>query len=477
MIIVSDNGKADSLAVLSANPSESVFIEADDDAALRRLRRECETYDPAAHDGCQLECYLLLQDAASLWIIQTMGLATELAQKVDLMVSTPEDLMAKTLLVRLPGKVTPFPPLDRQPIDRQSPSTVHLVIFGSTAMAEALAINAALVAHYPNYCRDTHLRTRITIIDENIDRLRERMTQRYGHLFEHSYLRTLDLDVAEPHCALRHPWYEGRRKDFVDVEWEFVKASAGNEAVRQKLAEWACGSRQLTVAVCGDSASGNIATALTLPEPLSTQGIPVLCHTRQRSLLELAAQGSVLPFSVADCSIDTLRILKEMAMRVNYVYNHCFSLPPEAPVTAPANVDVAEMRRQWAALGSFSKRNSNVFNAMTLGTKMHSAGITPDDWKAYYALSREQIESLAEVEHNRWSVEELIQGYRPVTDDEQASVERDLSLKRQLRDHKIHYDLRAFDDLRVDSTGKVVNVYDLALTQGIPLIIKTCISD
>ena len=63
------------------------------------------------------------------------------------------------------------------------------------------------------------------------------------------------------------------------------------------------------------------------------------------------------------------------------------------------------------------------------------------------------------------------------TDEEKKLVEDDISQKKVLRNKKIHYDLRAFDDLQVDSTGKNVNVYDMALTQGIPLIIKSCITD
>ena len=58
---------------------------------------------------------------------------------------------------------------------------------------------------------------------------------------------------------------------------------------------------------------------------------------------------------------------------------------------------------------------------------------------------------------------------------EQKAVEKDVSLKRQLRSRKIHYDLRAFSDLREDGTGKNVNVYDMVLIQGIPLIVKSCI--
>jgi len=71
----------------------------------------------------------------------------------------------------------------------------------------------------------------------------------------------------------------------------------------------------------------------------------------------------------------------------------------------------------------------------------------------------------------------LILGFRPVTDAEQQQVEKDISMKKKLRRDKIHYDLRNYNDLREDSTGKNANVYDMALTQSIPLIIKTCITD
>ena len=98
--------------------------------------------------------------------------------------------------------------------------------------------------------------------------------------------------------------------------------------------------------------------------------------------------------------------------------------------------------------------------------------------QAYYALSMDEVDVMTEVEHNRWSLEELMLGYRPMTDDEMRMVEEDVLQKKRLRDEKkVHYDLRAFDDLREDETGKNVNVYDMALTQAIPLIVKTCITD
>lgn len=475
MIIVSDKRTADSLAARATGTSESVFIEKDDDTALRRLLTECDSYILEEHQGRRMECILILSNATSLWALQTHGFPSGVIQKADILATTPADLIAKSLLVHLPGQQHPYPSLAHAPIGRQSNTTVHLVIFGAGDVAEALAINTALTAHYPNYCRDTRLRTRITLIDNFIQQLLEQMELRYPHLLEHSWWRTLNLNVENPQCHTHPPLYEGSRKDFVDVEWEFVEASATNIAVRQKLTEWASSETQhLTVALCDDDTQMNTASALTLPEDLHRNNIPILCHTEERHLLDIVGTPNIHPFSTQDCGIETLRTLYEMAKRVHYVYSHCFQLSPDAPITPPIDIDTEKLEQQWCQVDSFTKQCSNIFSAMTLGTKMHSVGISPEEWKEYYALTRTNIETLSEVEHNRWCVEELILGYRPPTPEENEQIEADITLKKTMRKHKIHYDLRAFDDLRADATGKNVNVYDYALTQAIPLILKKC---
>lgn len=481
MLIISTSSNDHSLAACERAAGERVFIEADDNAAIRRLKEEAEKYDDSG--GGRLECYLFLNDATSLWLLQTVGLPKEIEEKVDVFATTMEDLLAKTVFVKLPNLPSSFPPLDRQPIACDSETTVHLVIIGFSAQAEALALNAALVAHYPNYCKDTRLRTRITIIDDHVYDGRNRLTQRYVHLFDNSYYRTIDLHEARPQCIVHRPMYEKEgRKDFVDVEWEFVNGNIQNEAVRQKLEEWSVDSRQqLTIAVCHPDFNRNFSESFGLPQAVYQNEIPVLCHTEgndvMRAITERGTFASIYPFGQECCSINTLRMLKRLAQRINYVYNHCYSLAPEDPITAPSAIDEEGLEELWRGVGSLPKQYSNIFNAMTLGTKMHSIGHSSGDWKEYYALSMEEINILTEVEHNRWSVEELILGYRPATEEEKKLVDEDISQKRVLRSKKIHYDLRAYDDLQADSTGKNVNVYDMALTQGIPLIIKSCITD
>lgn len=481
MLIIS-NSKDSPLAVPEKAASELVFLEEDDNTAIRRIQEECSKYDSDSNDGKRIECYLILNNLTSLWLLQTVGLPKEIEEKVDVFATTMEDLLAKTIFVKLPNLPSKFPSLDRHPIPIDSEVTVHLVIVGFSAQAEALAINAALVAHYPNYCKDTRLRTRITIIDDQVYDGRDRLIQRYVHLFENSYYRTIDLNESNPQCLLHRPMYEETRKDFVDIEWEFVNGNVRNEAVRQKLTEWSSdGRQQLTVAFCHSDQERNYSESFGLPQAIYKNEIPVLCHTEGNDMISVATHEgfytSIHPFGADCCDINTLRMLKRLAQRINHVYNHCFSLAPDDPITAPASIDEEVLESQWKAVGSLPKQYSNIFNAMTLGTKMHSIGHNSDDWKEYYAMTLEEINILSEVEHNRWSVEELILGYRPVTDEEKRLVENDISQKKVLRNKKIHYDLRAFDDLQADSTGKNVNVYDMALTQGIPLIIKSCITD
>ncbi len=480
MLIVSGNTiEGLSVAHLSEEVAGRLLVEADDNAAMRRLNMEAAAYDAAAHGGRRLECYMLLEEQTSLWLLQTVGLPEALNAKVDLVATTAEDLMAKTLFVR-PARVQPvMPVLDRQPIGRDSQQTVHLVLLGNGQLAEAMAINAALVAHYPNYCRDARLRTRITIIDDNIYSLSDHLTQRYCHLFDNSYYRIIDLRDDAPRCIVHRPRYEGRRADCVDIEWEFVCGNVRNEAVRQKLREWSCSERQqLTIAICHNDDTRNYNEAFSLPEETYQRAVPVLCHADDAAMLDMvahsAAYQSIQPFSLGMCRLSTLRKLKEIGRKINYVYNHCFSLASDVPITAPAAIDETMLEQLWQQVGSLPKQYSNLFCAMNLGTKMHSLGREAADYESYYALSRAEVDILTEVEHNRWNVEELILGYRPVTDEEQQIVEADISQKRVLRNKKIHYDIRAFADLRNDITGKNVFVYDMALVQAIPLIMKSC---
>ena len=77
---------------------------------------------------------------------------------------------------------------------------------------------------------------------------------------------------------------------------------------------------------------------------------------------------------------------------------------------------------------------------------------------------------LAEVEHNRWSVEELVLGYRPATEEEHAEIMKDISLRSKFKTEFVHDDLRSYRELGVDETGLSVVRYDVGLVRTLPLL-------
>ena len=58
-------------------------------------------------------------------------------------------------------------------------------------------------------------------------------------------------------------------------------------------------------------------------------------------------------------------------------------------------------------------RLSNLFNVMCFSSKMRSLGHDDRRIDRFYALTKEEVLSLSETEHNRWSVERLLMGSRP----------------------------------------------------------------
>jgi len=164
----------------------------------------------------------------------------------------------------------------------------------------------------------------------------------------------------------------------------------------------------------------------------------------------------------------------KMAKTVNYIYDRCYEENDKdwnGHLRFAVEIDAEKRDSLWTRM-SGAKRMSNIYNAMTIGVKMRSMGFQDDEWDKVYDMSQEEMETLAEVEHNRWSVEELILGWRPCNDEEQRAVEADVTMKEQFKKRKIHYDLRAYNDLRPDGTGRPVQVYDRCLSACIPLIAK-----
>lgn len=439
----SDNICIDEICLLPGNE--------DEDKALVLLDGIAAAFKISLNQNKQLLTHLLVQKRETLQMLQTCDLCAAVRKKLDIYPFSMEEIWCRSIR------------MDYEPITIHSEKHVHLVIFGMVEVAETMAIHAAHVAHYPNYVRNHSLRTRITMISENAETLSEGFIKRYQHLFDNSYYRILKPSEEKAVKVFHKPMYEGLREDFVDVEWEFVEAEWWNSEVREKLKLWAQDESQLlTIVMADEDADKNVAMSLFLPDELFQRSIPI--HK----------------YNPNEVEYDISMPLVQMAKNVNYVYVQCFHQNFEnwqGWILSSVEIDGKERDRLWADLPNI-KRWSNIYNAMTIPSKMRSIGLTQDDWDKFYDISQQDIEILAQVEHNRWNVEELILGYRPCTDEEQEKIAADVETQKDaFRARKIHYDLRAYNDLRADKTGRSAKVYDLCLSAALPLIAKTFVDE
>ena len=414
-------------------------------------------------------CHLMLLTPHMLHVLQTSDFCEAVRKKMDIYPFT------------MAGKWSESIRLDYQPIGFLSEKHVHLVIFGMNDISEMVAINAAYMAHYPNYVRDHSLRTRITLVDRQARAKSDAFLKRYHHLFDNSYYRLLVPSEAKAVVKFHRPMYEGTREDFVDIEWEFVEAEINDTDIREKLKKWAADTRQLlTVVMVDENGCKNATDALLLPDALFRHHIPVYVHSQNDFRLD--GCPDIHAFGMLDRGYDVTLPLVRMAKNINYIYDRCYEenfadgddplLSPEDSMRYAVEIDQEARERSWGRL-SIVKRMSSICNAMTLAVKMRSIGLDEAEWDKFYDISQQDIELLSQVEHNRWCVEELVFGFRPCDEEEQRKTEMDVKThKKALKSQMVHYDLRAYNDLRPDETGKSSKVYDRCLCSCLPLIAK-----
>ena len=345
-------------------------------------------------------------------------------------------------------------------------SVPHILIIGNQDLWQALAIEYALTYHFPEYEYDTMKRTRISVLVEVEVEVYDFVFE-YQELFDNSYWRIVDLTDGKPRIERHSPQYEGLRKDFVDVEWEFIIGYLSHPILQEKLRRWANDPKQqLTIAIGYDDVERSLRIAEKLRRRLPDSVKVEIKEDNPEAEAKRNAE------------------LMKMAKYLHYFYQASYELK-HVPTELPED----EVNKAWNAIKDEKLKMSNIYNVMSIPHKMEILGHDRNDWGTFYALTAEETEQLTAVEHNRWCVERLIQGMRPCTDQERKEIEEDLckrlsdtgyakanpiSLKKKYKNERnAHYDLCAFSELGVDETGLPVTRYDRDLTAAIPLIVKT----
>jgi len=326
---------------------------------------------------------------------------------------------------------------DGKCMDKDSDCSVHVVIAGMTAMGEALAKEVALIAHYPNF-KSKGKRTKITFIDKNARENMQLFVGKYRELFK---LCGYSYHNLETGCAETNEVETTER--FLDLEFEFLDSNIANPKLQDMIEDWCRDEgRFLSIFVCFETSYRSIAAGAYLPFAVYDRKIPVFVY--QAALgnidkyLKSKKYGNVRVFGMSNQGENFMEVHgEEMAKGVAYCYYKWFN--PEGTM---AKEDV------WRA-GKPCEKWSNIYNASSIPTKLRSVGMKENLtlMENLRELNEDEVEILAEVEHNRWNVEKLFMGFRPANEEERMSSGQECEAE-ELKDRGIHHDIMPYEDLK-----------------------------
>lgn len=410
-------------------------------------------------------------------------------------------------------------------ISPESDRYVHFVVVGMSKMGIAMALQAAQIAHYPNFKPQNGLRTRITFIDSNADSEKDFFIGRFQNMFNLSRYRYLDLsnfsdlniEWVDPVALSDSKYYdicevknresgEIRHDNFIDIEWEFIKGNLEKESVKCYLRSIAKEAKEnkknLTIAICRPLAHEAIAAALYMPDEVYQSVQQIWVYQREASdmvanLIDknnaIKYYNKIQPFGMSDADFTMDKENYYRAQLSNYVY--C-KISDDSLKNQRINVNIAEIgnasdkdamepvRNEWKKL-NMAMRWSNKYLANSFETKLRCLGYSVVEMKDYYdavcATIKKYEAVMAECEHNRWNLQQLLIGFRAYTNEELKSyisingvdeVKRRDAFKKDKKNgvEKAHLNICSFEKLKEVDSG--VMCYDKVFNATIPDILK-----
>ncbi|MBR2975801.1 MAG: hypothetical protein IKC57_03040 [Alistipes sp.] len=341
---------------------------------------------------------------------------------------------------------------------------VHLFVVGMSRMGVAMAVEAAHLAHYPNYTEQNKIRTKITFIDDNAAQGREFFMGRFKELFDLSHWRygAIDdrgeLNWSKSYSPTEFDYLGG---DFIDIEWEFIDGGVESAAIQRYMLEAANPNARVTVAICHAESTRAHASALYMQKQIYASDAveQVLVYNRYGgSIIDaISASGDIYPYRgklrcfgyAGNCfDVDVLERGERLGVKIGRLYDG------DSPLSMPIYDNAGKSKAACAW--------SNTYNANTIWTKLRCVEYNPKSFKEDDAL----LATLARVEHNRWCVEQLLMNFRYLTREEQEfAIANNNSNKRELKHRMAHLNICSNERLAEIDAGAIH--YDMAITRGL----------
>ena len=432
-----------------------------------------EQYSQAIFAKCRkLRCRVMFEYQTTFAVFQYSEISSAIKQYIDFKPFNYYEMWAQKVLVNKSLKCdaasSAYLPLEgTECISSDSDKYVHLFIVGMSRMGVAMAIEAAHMAHYPNFA-SKNIRTRITLIDTDAKTEKEFFMRRFSDLFKLSRwtYKCLDahgvLSVVDSYIPTD---YEHLGGDFMDIDWEFINGGIEMKAIQDYVLSAARQENSVvTIAVCLPEPSRALASALYFDRELYSHVSQILVYNRYGDALvrnmihhkkdNLNPYNNKLrPFGMASSCYDSKIIAdaEYIGAELGKEYDKIYRQMDE--VNEGETLGKSQTAKWW----------SNIYAANTMWTKLRSAG-----WSMGQTLGEGQIDILAQTEHSRWNMEQLLIGYRPLTEAEQKDVLVDISLKGPKKSEMAHYDICSYEKLKQIDIRSIK--FDKGLTKILPAI-------
>ncbi len=423
-----------------------------------------------------LICRVMFEYQTTFSVFQFYDVDAKVSQIIDFRPFNYYEMWAQKVFInkqldQVKAKEYKYLPLEGPDgIAKDSDKHVHLFVVGMSRMGVAMGVEAAHLAHYPNYTEDSKIRTKITFIDKNVTEEKDFFMGRFKELFKLSHWRygMVDDDTLEWKKEMSPKGTEYLGGDFIDIEWEFINGGIEAQPVQDYILASADEKSKVTIAVCLPESNRSHAAALYLSkkiyESAAVQQILVYNRYGGSVIDSITDSGDIHPYcgklrSFGQVSEGFLDYLKESELVAKEISDEYCSMA----VKERYNPD----RVKYKGKSNMANNWSNIYNGNTLWTKLRCVGSTGELFNEKDDMAI--IESLADVEHNRWNVEELLMNFRPVTEQQQENeMGIGLKNKHRLKGEMTHIDICSNKRLlTVDCDSRP---YDIILSQCLPKI-------
>lgn len=446
----------------------------------------------------RIPCHVMFEYQSTFTVFQYTDLALK---KIRFIPFNFYETWAQQVIIRNETATIKYKPLDADApnttgISPDSDTRVHLIIIGMSKMGIALAIEAALSAHYPNFItKGVH--PIITFIDINADCEMNYFKGRFHNLFEVSRWRYVEAkydperpaDVARIFQPDGSALFDGHAhglyatadlgQNITDIDWEFIKGDIASPPIQKYIAD-ACSHDRTTIVICLPSHQA-ISAALYMPDSVYTgtgAAHQILVQQDYDSALIEAISSEdgaemhkkytrLRPFGMIDkCDYDDLTL--DLASRL-ILCAYDVSLTNKLREAFRTDTDLEAWLRnmdyQWNSItpnkgkSAISQKWSNIYNGMTIPAKVRS----------FFHRETFDINLAAQVEHIRWNTEQLILGFRAPSAEERSQYRRLTdsgdqdalkAYEKSLRRNMVHPHIISYEKLSAD-----VRQYDIDITR------------